>query len=170
MDNDKKRPAGTGPLPVPDGVTIFPAPAAEEKTEQATAETIRQRMAEDAAKVKESLEAMKEGKGVLTLEVPIRAAGKDITELPYDFNKITGLEYVSALDSDRNANPLTSRNVTNLQALYLFATAAAKEAPEMDMTDVVSRIQGTDAAIATFVAKLFFTASIRAGQKRISKK
>ena len=43
-------------------------------------------------------EAMMEGKGRLELEKPILARDEEITELPYDFTEITGLEYTEAMD------------------------------------------------------------------------
>ena len=182
MDKEKKTPAAQAPLPAPDGVTIFPAPAAEEKTEapaapaaeekieQNTAETIRQRMAEDAAKVKEALEVMKEGKGVLELETPIKAADKSVEKLPYDFTVLSGMDYTDAMDADSRGNTQKMYGITYRQALNLFAAAAAKETPELDATDIVTRMGATDATAAVQLATLFFTASIRAGRRRISRK
>ncbi len=184
MSNEKKTPAASGPAQAPDGVTIFPAPApAEEKTEatadptpqegkteETPAEAIRRRLQEDAAKVKEAREAMKEGKGILALETPIKAAGNEITELPYDFTVLTGMEYTDAMDGDTRGNTQKINGITYRQALNLFATAVAKEVEALDATDIITRIGVTDATAAVQLATLFFTASIRAGQKRISRK
>jgi len=150
---------------------------AGEITEQERAERaaevrgqLRQRREEETARVREALEAMKEGKGKLELEKPIEAKEKKIIELPYDFTALTGMEYTEAMDSDPNANSQQIYRISYRQGLSLFARAAAKESDELDMEDIVSRIGITDAAAGVQLATLFFGASIRAGQKRISKK
>ena len=43
------------------------------------------------------------GHGKLTLTAPIRAGGKDVTELNYDFTKLSGLDFVEAMDADPKA-------------------------------------------------------------------
>ena len=71
-------------------------------------------------------------KGTLELAVPIRARSADVSVLHYDFTKLSGWEYVEAMDSDT-----ASRNVFQVskkQALALFAAAAAKQAPTMRKT------------------------------------
>ena len=182
MSDKKKTTAASGPAQAPDGVTIFPAPAQEEKAADAAApaqekaeeanvvETIRQRMKEDNEKVKEAMEVMKEGKGILTLETPLTAGGKEITELPYDFTVLTGMEYTDAMDADTRGNTQKLYGITYRQALNLFATAAAKEVEALDTTDIITRMGATDATAAVQLATLFFTASIRAARRRISKK
>lgn len=182
MDNEKKITAAGGPAKAPDGVTIFPAPAAEETEAPAdpapaeeaadtdAAADIHRRMEEEAAKVKEALEVMKEGKGVLELETPITAGGQDVTKLPYDFTVLTGMEYTDAMDADTRGTTQKVYGITYRQALNLFAAAAAKETKALDMTDIITRMGATDAAAAVQLATLFFTASIRAGRKRISRK
>lgn len=129
---------------------------------------IAEKLNEDAGKIKESEEAMREGKGTLKLEKPIKARNKDIKELTYDFNALTGLEYINAMDSDEKANQIF--RITNKQALNLFAIAAEKYTEDVDKIDILSQIGFTDAAIATMYTTLFFTATVRAGKMRISKK
>ena len=133
-------------------------------------EELRRQAKEEIDKAREALEVMKDGKGRLELETPIEAGDTQITELPYDFTAITGMEYTDAMDADRNANTQQRFGITYRQALSLFAVAAAKEVRELDMTDIVTRIGGTDAVEAVQLATLFFRASTQAGRKRISKK
>lgn len=92
-------------------------------------------------------------KGVLTLSVPIRARSKDITELNYDFSKLTGWEYAEAMDSDGAA-----RNVfvtTRKQAISLFAAAVAKATEDVDAVDVKTQLSLQDAQSASVIATLF---------------
>lgn len=105
-------------------------------------------------------------RGTLTLSAPIRAASTDIAELKYDFSKLTGWEYVEAMDSDAN-----SRNVfkiTSKQALCLFAATAAKETPLIDATDIKQRIGVADAAKAVQLATVFLVTSTREARKTSS--
>lgn len=111
---------------------------------------------------------MSEGKGVLKLETPILAGDEDVTELIYDFNELTGIEYTDAMDSDPNAQQIFK--ITYRQGLALFAKAAAKQTERVDYRDILERIGMTDAATAVQLSTLFFSASTRAGQLRISKK
>ena len=104
----------------------------------------------------------------MKLETPIKSGDQEITELAYDFNGITGLEYTEAMDTDAGASQIY--RITYRQALALFAKAASKQAERLDMKDIVSRIGATDAVEAVQLATLFFTAATRAGQLRISKK
>lgn len=136
------------------------------KTEDIKAKLLAQ-AAERKAKRKEAQEAMGEGKGVLTLETPFKIGEKEITKLNYDFNQLTGLEYTDAMDSDPNAQQIYK--ITYRQALALFAIAAAKQTEFMDMRDILEHLGGTDAIECVQLATLFFSASTRAGQMRISK-
>lgn len=113
-------------------------------------------------------EAMMEGKGRLELEKPILARDEEITELPYDFTEITGLEYTEAMDKDPNASQIY--RITYKQALVLFAIAAAKQSDNLDYQDIVERIGMTDALEGVQLATHFFIAATRAGQMRISKR
>ena len=119
-------------------------------------------------KKQEASQALKEGRGILSLETPILAGDKNITELVYDFNELTGMDYIDAMDSDPNAQQIFK--ITYRQALALFAKAAAKETEYVDMRDILERIGMTDAVEAVQLATLFFSASTRAGQLRISKR
>lgn len=138
----------------------------EEKTD--ALETLRKKTEEVKAKTKESQEAIAEGKGILHLETPITARDEEIEELEYDFTDMTGLEYISVMDTDMNATQIFG--ITRKQALALFAQSAAKHTENLDAQDIMSRIGMTDAVIATQVATLFFSAAARAGRLRISKR
>ena len=129
---------------------------------------LKDNLEERRAKFREANEAMSEGKGRLRLEKPIMSGDEEITELAYDFNALTGMEYTDAMDSDSNAQQIY--RITYRQGLALFATAAAKQSATLDRRDIMERIGVTDAVEGVQLATLFFSASTRAGQLRISKK
>lgn len=128
---------------------------------------LKSRIEEMKQRAREANEAIKEGRGILKLEKPIRAGGEDVTELAYDFTKLTGLDYTSAMDSDQQANQIY--RISSRQALALFAAAAAKETKQTDARDIIERIGMTDAVEGVQLATLFFTASANAGRMRISR-
>lgn len=102
-------------------------------------------------------------KGTLKLSTPIRAKSQDVTELQYDFSKLTGWEYVEAMDAD-----VTARNVfkiSNKQALCLFAAAAGKATLDVDATDIKERIGAVDALRAVQLATVFLITSTRAANQ-----
>ena len=114
-------------------------------------------------------------KGVMKLEKPIHAAGREITELCWDFRSLTGWEYANALDCD-NAGVNVFR-ITNKQAFSLFAAAAAKatvatndggiQIHPLDARDIKERMGIDDTIKAVQTATVFFVTSARVGNKRI---
>jgi hypothetical protein len=106
------------------------------------------------------------GKGTLKLEIPIRAGGEDVTELRFDFTSLTGWEYADAMD--RDASAVNIFMITSKQAMMLFAATAAKETPGIDATDIRERMGIADAIKAVQLATIFFRASARAGDRRIT--
>lgn len=138
--------------------------------EQDPAETVRQRIEETRSRILSANETIMEGKGKLKLEAPIQCGEKQIDELAYDFTDLTGLEYTDAMDNDANANSAAFRKITYRQGLALFAKAAAKQTPGLDMQDIIEKLGASDAVEGVQLATLFFTASTRAGLLRISKK
>lgn len=145
------------------------AKAAEESQKLETLkEQIQKELELKKAKRKEASEAVMEGKGILHLEKPIVIGEEKISELAYDFTDLTGMEYTEAMDSDANA--LQIYKITYRQGLALFARAAAKQSDLLDMRDIIERLGITDAVEGVQLATLFFSASTRAGQMRISKK
>lgn len=119
-------------------------------------------------KIIEINEAMRDGRGKLELKSPFSVGDTEITELEYDFNELTGLEYADAMDSDAKAN--TAYKVTYRQGLALFACAAAKQTPGVDMRDILEKLGAEDSVEAVQLGTLFFSMSTREGQLRISKK
>lgn len=108
----------------------------------------------------------KMGRGKMVLETPILVADKPVNELHYDFTKLTGWEYADAMDSDLSSSNIF--RISSKQGLLLFAAAAAKETEGVDATDIRERIGVSDAIKAVQVATVFFVASTREGNKRIS--
>lgn len=105
-------------------------------------------------------------KGKMILQTPIIDGQNTVNELQWDFMALTGAEYVDALDRDTRA--VNAFRITNTQAFNLFAAAAGKATAGIDATDIRSRMGIMDAQKATQLATVFFTASNRAGNKRIS--
>lgn len=155
----------------------------KERTEELTEEQKREEKKKKNAEIREKLkheqeemirkanEAQKvigQGKGRLELETPILAGDEEITELIYDFTVLTGMDYVSAMDSDMNAQQ--AFRITYRQALTLFAVSVEREMGKLDRHDILERMGMTDAIAASQLATIFFSASTRAGRMRISKK
>ncbi len=102
-------------------------------------------------------------KGTLKLSAPIRAKSQDVTELQYDFSKLTGWEYVEAMDADASARNIFK--ISQKQALCLFAAAAGKVTPDVDATDIRERIGAVDALRAVQLATVFLITSTRAANQ-----
>lgn len=66
-----------------------------------------------------------------------------MTELAYDFGKLTGWEYADAMDMDPRAGNIY--RITRKQALCLFAMAAGKANEGVDATDIRERLGVEDA-------------------------
>lgn len=103
-------------------------------------------------------------RGTLTLLCPIRARGRDVTELKYDFTKLTGMEYANAMASARHAEAFT---INTMQAFHLFCATAAKENPDVATVDIMRDMKSEDAVKAVQAAQLFFELTSRAGNKRV---
>lgn len=107
------------------------------------------------------------GKGKLKLATPIRDGDTVYEEISWDFTAVTGMEYADAMDRDfQNANVF---RITVKQALNLFAIAAEKATPGLASMDVIRGLGIMDTQKATQAATIFFTASNRAGNLRISR-
>lgn len=133
--------------------------AAEKLNITETAEAAKAKAEAEKAKKKEELEALHKRitSGVMKLRTPIRAESKDVTELRYDFSKVTGWEYVEAMDADRTAENVL--RISSKQALCLFAVACAHEHTNLDARDIRERISAMDAMQATQIATLFTVTS-----------
>ena len=101
----------------------------------------------------------------------------EIKEIEYDFCKLNGDDLMDALDSAGGGNMF---QLSNKQALMLFAVAAEKCAPTVredntiirlyDKRYIKSKLGAADSVAAANVAKLFYRASNQAGSQNISKK
>lgn len=110
--------------------------------------------------------AAKLAKGTLTLAKPIKARGKEINELPFDFQQLTGIEYVNAMSVESSKNIF---ELTQKQALNLFAAAAAKQSADADAKDIYEQIGIEDTIKAVQAATLFFNTSVRADSAHITR-
>lgn len=144
--------------------------AETEKTVEQTDATSAEEIKETAkANMKKSMEETLRtvSRGQLQLDKPIRASNKDVTVLHFDFTKLTGWEFAQALDRDASGNTNAFR-LSQVQALELFAAAAAKETPDVDTEDIRRRIGISDAVKATQIAVVFFNLTSRTANSRIS--
>lgn len=105
-------------------------------------------------------------KGTLKLVSPILASGKEHEELAYDFGKLTGWDFVNAMDSAMSASASAYR-LTERQALALFAAAAEKCNEGIDAEDIKRRMGIDDCIKATQIAVFFFNTSSQAGNLRM---
>ena len=154
---------------VNEDVTVETPNEAEVKEGEQAVEAARE---EDKPKINpfdpdEAAKAVKHGK--LILAEPIEDGEKVYDELEYDFGALKGLELARALDF--GDGPKDSFRLTDVQALNYFACAAAKcqKVGGLDATDIRERIGGMDAIKAIQLATVFFRASSRAGDRRLSK-
>lgn len=104
-------------------------------------------------------------KGKMKLSTPIRDGERTVEELTWDFTKMTGLEYVEALDSGEGLNNF---RLSNTQALALFAAAAAKGTDGLSSREIMRGLGVLDTTAAVRVATVFFNASFRVGNRNIS--
>ena len=129
-------------------------------------------------KAKEELERLKKemdpdeqirkySRGTLLLQEPIQSGELTVSELKWDFLALTGAEYADALDMD--ARSRDAFRISSTQGLCLFAAAAAKVTAGVDAEDIRRRLSAQDTTIAVRLSTVFFNASFRAGNKRISK-
>lgn len=129
-----------------------------------------------AGKPEEKELSMKEIKemlssGRLELAVPIFINGKETKSLAYNFKKVTGLEYIDALDGD-NASRKGAFNLSAQQAVNLFLAGvihATEGVNGSDLPDIRKQMDIEDTQKAIQVAVSFFNASSRCGAERISK-
>lgn len=101
-------------------------------------------------------------KGKIKLFKPIQDGDKVHEELNYDFNELTGWELARAIDGGESRDPF-AKNLTDTQALSLFAVAAAKCTEGLDERDIKERLGAMDAITAIRTATLFFNGSLMAG-------
>jgi len=108
-------------------------------------------------------------RGRLALHTPIMDGDdRKFDELAYDFEKLTGWEFASAIDAGTIGNKKSVFNLRDTEALSLFAAAAAKCTDGLDATDIRQRIGTFDATIAIKIAATFFNFSSLAGSMRIT--
>lgn len=165
MEEIKKGEENTQAAPAEVDITD---PKAVAQAQEEAKKVIREELEKRQKAAEEANEALKQGKGILHLETPIRARDADLMELKYDFTTLKGYDFTDAMDSDpkNSANTFT---MTRRQALALFAKAAAKQTEGLDMQDIIERIGIMDSVAASEIASLFFIASRKAGRMRISK-
>lgn len=148
--------------------------AEAEETEEEEEETGRKKQEEPKKSVIDQLREITSGK--LKLMQPFRAHSEDVTELRFDFCRLTNEEMMDALDSAPFNNVFA---ISNSQAMALFCATAGKCAPEVDddghrtrlydAKDVKKRLGPADSVKAVQLAKLFYNASSQAGGNNISK-
>ena len=111
--------------------------------------------------------------GVMQLKEPIYDGEAKYTELAFDFTLLKGLELARALDFGEKHADKFAMELTDVQALNYFASAAAKCQPVqggLDAKDIRERIGGADAIKAIQLAVCFFRFTSLAGDLRFKKK
>lgn len=113
-------------------------------------------------------------RGKIKLMFPFRAHSQDVTEIEYDFCALTGIEMADALDSVPMNNIFA---ISNGQALAMFAAAAEKCAPFIDIDgtktrlydarDIKRSLKGVDFVEPMKISKAFYSASSRVGSSSI---
>lgn len=95
--------------------------------------------------------------GIITLKTPLRAGGRDVTELAYDFGKLTGWEYADAMDME----PARGQHLQNhAQAGALPVRHGGGQSQRGRGRDGYSRTAGVeDAQTAVEQAMVFLTTS-----------
>lgn len=108
--------------------------------------------------------------GRLTLIKPIFAGGKELKALDYNFKKVTGMEFLDALDGDATTRK-GAFNLSAKQAMNLFllgVTHATEGVNGSDLPDIRKQMSLEDVQKAVQAAVSFFNASSRSGEERIS--
>ena len=137
-----------------------PAEAEEKKTKKA---------AKKDKPLDDPEEAIRDiGKGKLKLHKPFISDDKEISELIYDFENMSGLEMARAMDKGAR-NGSNAFRISDEQALELFFASAGKETPGCDAQDIRRGLSGVDAIVAVQIATVFFVASSQEGSRRITK-
>ena len=141
---------------------------ADTEEEENRAEESQEAREEDKKVIEDRIEILRIlCRGQLKLFAPLRAAGHDVETPRYDFVALTTNELLDALDDTEtiNSSPFA---ITNRQAMAIFAATAGKCTDDLDARDIMDRLSGVDAIKAVQLAKLFWNASHRAGNKNIS--
>ena len=102
--------------------------------------------------------------GILKLSTPILARGEDVNELRYDFRRITGRQYIRALDVSAPSRDINA--ITSEQALELFIAATRGLNEGIDDIDIRERMGVDDVLQAVRIGKVFFGWKALAGDKR----
>jgi len=105
------------------------------------------------------------GSGSIKLSSPIMVQDEPIYTLNFDFNKITGLEYVSIMRRTRTEQS----GISDDQAFELFALAVRKKMQQIDMEDIREQLGLQEVVTVIDLAKVFFRGLRTAGTWNISK-
>lgn len=93
---------------------------------------------------------------ILKLSKPIMVNGKEVKEIPFNFDDMTAQDKLNASKKYlRDGNIVTVQELDPSYHMYMFTEAVIKANPEMDTTDVF-RINAKDAAKAEKLVRDFF--------------
>ena len=107
-------------------------------------------------------------RGVMRLDKPFSIGATEYTELEWDFDQVTGYDYVKAWDTDRQArSDMTA--MTGKKALALFSMAVSK-CSAIDFMDVMTHLGYADTVQATQIAQVFTVAAARRTEGNFTKK
>jgi hypothetical protein len=105
--------------------------------------------------------------GRLKLARPLQSEDKEITEIIYDFSKMSGRQYLKAMDVGTPSRDMS--NISHVQAFELFLAAAGKLNEGLDAVDLRERLSVDDVLQATRIGKLFFVYKANEGDTRMRK-
>lgn len=126
----------------------------EEMDETDRGQSQEQPSAEPAAETLERPAILR--RGVLQLKTPLKSRDEDITEIKYDFDRITGKELLDILDGKTaKERAMTRDEFTARQSLRIFARAARGNGG-LDEFDLMERLGTEDTLAAVQLGKLFF--------------
>lgn len=92
----------------------------------------------------------------LVLLRPIKINDEEIKEIPYDFDNFTAKDKINAGKKyKKDGGMISVQELDSDYHLYIFAEAAAKADPSIDMTDIL-RLNAKDAAKAESLVRDFF--------------
>lgn len=93
---------------------------------------------------------------VFKLSKPIKIDGKEVKELPYDFEAMTAKDKIEVGKEMKAAGiPISVAEIDPDYHLYLFAKAVSKADPSITTADVM-RMSAKDADRAAALARNFF--------------
>lgn len=102
--------------------------------------------------------------GILKLTTPIKVRGKDVNEIPYDFNAADATQYIKTMDKYSDGEVYENRAyIGSEQALVIFCAAGQVEGA--DARDLM-RMSASDAMEAEMIAREMYVGIVVSAVKK----